>query len=128
MPKLSVGQYAKILYETTRGLNKTEMEPVIQAFVNLVIENQMKKKLPYIIEKFESLSKKMDGVVEMEVTSAHALSNVIQKQVEETFGGKVEMKLKEDPSLIGGVTIKTENKIFDASIKTQLLKMKEQLS
>lgn len=128
MPKLSVRQYARILFETTQGLNEIELNYVTQAFTQFVAKNQMIKKMPNIIQEFVTLCKKMAGVVEMEVISAFPLSGTMQKQIKEIFGRKVEMKLQASRAIIGGLKIKTENKIFDASVKRQLMRMKETLS
>ena len=127
MKTLSPQQYAKALYEATRGLEKKHVEEAVEAFIQMIRQNHEEKKLPQILNEFEVYSKKQEGYIEMEVTSAFPLSNSVKKQINEIFGGKAEMKVKEDGSLLGGVIIKTDNKIFDASVKTQLQKMREQI-
>lgn len=127
MKTLSAKQYAKILFEITKDLQKKDLEEAVQKFIDMVAQNHAEKRLPEILQEFEAYSKKMDGYVELEIISAFPLTSELKKNVNEIFGGKTEMKVVEDKSLIGGVVIKTENKIFDASVKTQLQKMKDQI-
>ena len=127
MKTLSARQYAKVLFEITQDLQKKDLEEAVQKFIEMVVQNHAEKKLAEILNEFERYSKKMDGYVEMEVSSAFPLTEALKKNINEIFGGKTEMTVTEDASLLGGVVIKTENKIFDASLKTQLQKMKEQI-
>jgi F-type H+-transporting ATPase subunit delta len=48
-------------------------------------------------------------------------------EVSKHFGEKVETSVKVDPTLIGGITVRTENTILDGSIKTQLERLRQQL-
>jgi F-type H+-transporting ATPase subunit delta len=65
------------------------------------------------------------------VTSAEKLPPVlvseIQKNLASSTGKEVILSTQEDPSLIGGVVTKIGNIIYDGSLKTQLLKAKENL-
>jgi F-type H+-transporting ATPase subunit delta len=47
--------------------------------------------------------------------------------MESSTGKEVILSIQEDPSLIGGVVTKIGNTIYDGSLKTQLLKAKENL-
>ena len=47
--------------------------------------------------------------------------------MEERTGKQVVLSVKEDPSLIGGILTQINNTIYDGSVKTQLLKFKENL-
>jgi F-type H+-transporting ATPase subunit delta len=51
----------------------------------------------------------------------------IKTQMESSTGKEVILSTLEDPSLIGGVVTKIGNIIYDGSLKTQLLKAKENL-
>ncbi len=127
MAKLSIGQYAKILFEATQDLKKEEMLAVVHNFSEFVKKNQMMKKMPYIVDAFLALVKKKEGITDVQVTTAFALQSPLKKIIHDMFGGKVNMHVAEDKSLLGGIILKTENKIFDASVRTQLQKMKETL-
>lgn len=127
MRKLSIKQYAKVLFEITQDLPKKELEKAVPMFIEMIQKNHAEKKLSQILNEFEKYAKKLEGYVEMNVKTAFPLSSFAKKQINEIFGGKTEMTMSEDASLLGGVVITTENKIFDASLKTQLQKMKEHI-
>ncbi len=127
MPKFSIAQYAKILFQTVSSTQKQDIPLVVNNFSEFVKKNQMMKKMPAILKSFVELVKKQEGEKHVSVISAFPLQNSIKKTINDMFGGKADIAVSEDKSLIGGMILKTENTIFDASIKTQLQKMKERI-
>ncbi len=128
MPKkLSANQYAKVLYEVTQGLQGESLSKAISEFTILVRKNQAWKRMAEIVEAFQKYARKQEGWVELHVTSAHELSEKMIEEISKQFGGKADVTVAEDAKLIGGIKVQTDNKIFDASVKTQLQKMKETL-
>lgn len=128
MPKkLSANQYAKVLYEVTQGLQGESLHKAITEFTLLVRKNQAWKRMSEIVEAFQKYARKQEGWVELHVTSAHTLSEKILEEIRNQFGGKADVTVAEDTTLLGGIKVQTDNKIFDASVKTQLQKMKETL-
>ena len=53
-------------------------------------------------------------------------SETIDK-IKKNFGEKVEVTESVDTNLIGGITVKTEDKILDGSLKAQLNTLKQKL-
>ena len=51
----------------------------------------------------------------------------VKKILENEFNAKVELSQKVDEKLIGGFVLRVEDKQYDASISTQLKKIREQL-
>lgn len=127
MARLLPKQYAKILFESTKGLKGTDLESVIKQFVIFLQGEHMLSKADYIIQEFERYSKKQEGIETIEIASARELSPGEIQEIAKHFGEKVETIQSVDKSLIGGVKIKTENTILDGSIKAQLEKLKQQL-
>lgn len=84
------------------------------------------------VEGFETLLRKMGGHVAVELTTASELSpEVIQRvtaALGANLGGKtVDMKVKTDPALIGGMTLMIGDTLIDGSVATQLERIEEQL-
>jgi F-type H+-transporting ATPase subunit delta len=84
------------------------------------------------VEGFETLLRKMGGHVAVELTTASELSpEVIQRvtaALGANLGGKtVDMKVKTDPALIGGMTLVIGDTLIDGSVATQLERIEEQL-
>ena len=80
-----------------------------------------------IIAEFEKYAKKKSGIIELEITSARKLSDTTLNHIKKIFGEQVESIEKIDGEILGGVKIKMEDKILDASLKTQLLNLKQNL-
>ncbi len=75
---------------------------------------------------------KFFATVQGEVITAYkvdeSLLNEIKKILEDKIGKKVEFQVKEDPSIIGGLIIKTGSYIVDASVKSYMEKLRQQLT
>lgn len=128
MKRLTDNQYAKVLFTLTSECQPKEIPNAVASFLSFVKKQQAQKRLPYVLALYQKLVDRQSGIMELEMTSARALSATTQNNVKAVFGGKVLMKTLEDPDLIGGVIVKTENKIFDGSIRTQLKKLKQHLT
>tara|TARA_Y100000310_G_C20229687_1_gene599629 strand:+ start:64 stop:447 length:384 start_codon:yes stop_codon:yes gene_type:complete len=126
--KTSNRQYAKALYEVTSGLSGADLSIAIENFVQVLAKNYNLSQASSIITEFESYAKSEEGIMAIEITSASELDKGSIQAIKKTFGDKVETVEKIDPALIGGVSIKTEDKILDGSIKTQLQNMKQLLA
>ncbi len=127
MAKLLTRQYGKILFESTKGLKGAELESVLKNFLLFLQSKQMISKADRIMIEYEKYAKESEGIKMIEIVSARELSSGVVKEISKHFGEKVEATVKIDSTLLGGVIVKTENEIFDGSIKGQLEKLKQQL-
>lgn len=127
MKKNSARQYAVSLWLATRGLKGKDLDMAISNFASLLARERLLKKTNVIIDSFIRYAKEQDGVEDIELASAFSLNNKVIESVKKIFGDKVEIVSKVDPALIGGIIIRTRDKILDASIKTQLNKLKQSL-
>ncbi len=124
MKKVTNKQLAKALYEATGELKGSDLKQVLANFVVLLARSHKLKKSEYIIRDFLHYAKAQEGIQEIEITSARELDNKVLAHIKKAFGAHTEATVKVDGSLLGGVRIKTEDKILDASLKTQLNKLK----
>ena len=126
--KISNKQLAKSLSEAVKGLKGADLEKVLINFVGFLVKQRKLKKAEFIISEFVKYSKASEGIREIKITSARKLSEKTIAGIKEVFGDKVEAEIDLDESLLGGIQIRTEDKILDASLKTQLLKLKQSLT
>lgn len=126
--KLSPQNCGKILYELTKDVSAKEMDKIVKQFILFLKQEQMLSKIKYIMDEFVSYTKEKQGIVKLDITSARDLSKSELDKICKHFGQKVETEVKIDETLLGGVVIKDKNRILDASLKTQLQKLKRQLS
>jgi F-type H+-transporting ATPase subunit delta len=125
--KITNKQIALALFEATEKLSGADLDSALQRFVDLLAKKQKLKQIGNIIAEFESISKKAEGIVGIEIKSAKKLDNTTTDGIKKVFGDKVEASEEVDEELLGGITVKTEDKILDGSLKTQLDKLKQSL-
>jgi F-type H+-transporting ATPase subunit delta len=108
------------------GLSKSTLD-----FINLLIERDRMDHFPAIVRSYEGLCDEVSNRLRASLASAEKLPpqlvGEIKTQMESSTGKEVILSIQEDPSLIGGVVTKIGNTIYDGSLKTQLLKAKENL-
>ena len=123
MKKNSTRQYAIALWQATRGLKGKDLEMALTNFAALLARERILKKTEAIITEFISYAKDRDGVQDLEIISARPLADKVVESIRQIFGKKAEATLRTDASIIGGVIVRTRDRILDASIKTQLNKL-----
>jgi F-type H+-transporting ATPase subunit delta len=127
MKNISAQDYAIALYEITTGASKAELEKVISAFVQMLFKAGKLKQADKIIKEFIRYSKKQAGIIDITITTARDIDAKTVALIKSAFGKSVEAELLVDPAQLGGIKIKTENTILDGSLRTQLLRLKQQL-
>ena len=114
-------------------LDKAKIGGLAGNFVRLVASKRRLFALPQMIRGYGALVAKARGVVTAEVTVAEAPSakqlNDIKAALKEAAGSEVDVAVKVDPAIIGGLVVKMGSRMVDASLKTKLnsirLAMKE---
>lgn len=117
--------YAVALFEATKDAKGTDLHDILHQFTTLIFKAGLIKQSDKIISEFIKYGKKQSGVIDIEITSARPLTEKIVAEIKKAFGNKVEATEKVNLEIIGGVRIKTEDKIFDASLKKQLQMLKQ---
>jgi F-type H+-transporting ATPase subunit delta len=84
-----------------------------------------------VYQQFEREMNKRRGLIIAEVTTASEVGESEQaklgRTLEQMTGKRVEFKFKTDASLIGGVVTRIGSVVYDGSVRTQLLDIKERL-
>ena len=100
-------------------------------FLNLLIERGRMDHFTAIVKSYKELYDEVSNRLRASLISPQKLPfplvGEIRNQLESTTGKQVILSTQEDPSLLGGVVTKIGNIIYDGSLKTQLLKAKENL-
>ena len=98
-------------------------EPAVN-LVKVLVEYGRLALMPDVAAAFEELKAQDEGVLDAEITAAAALSDAEVKTVvtrlQAKFGKKVEVSLKVDPEIIGGIKIIIGDTVIDASVRGQL--------
>ena len=127
MKKVSNKQLAQALYQITVDAKGEKLHRAIAEFAKLLARARKISRAENIIAEFEKYSKKQAGIMEITVQSARKLDEKTMNQLKKVFGDEVEASESIDESLLGGVRVRTEDKILDGSLKTQLNQLKQSL-
>lgn len=114
-------------------LAKAGISGVAANFIGLVASKRRLFALPGMIQGFKNLVAEARGIVSAEVTVAEEPSpervEEIRAALKGVAGKDVDVVIKVDPALIGGLVVKMGSRMVDASLKTKLnsirLAMKE---
>lgn len=109
-----------------------QFEGVTMSFLELITQNRREKFMPEIAASFEAQLKEHKGIFPVQLIMATALDaetkkNILAK-VEGSVNGTLEVTELIDESLIGGFIVKIGDKQIDASISSQLNKLKQSLT
>lgn len=102
---------------------------ITKNFLVIVAENGRLSYLESIVNKFKQLTMADKGIIKAIVTTIMPLPPQEEKELKETLqdiighGKSVEVEQKIDPSILGGIMIEFEQKLFDMSIRTRAKQM-----
>ncbi len=102
-----------------------QVNPVFRNFLMVLIDRRRILFLPEICQAFQAKVRELNQTVLAEVTSAAPLGDaqrhsIFEKVTAMTGARHVDLDVKVDPALIGGVVIKVGSQVIDASLKGQL--------
>jgi F-type H+-transporting ATPase subunit delta len=111
-------------------LTSASFTPETQNVLRLLAKNERVTLVPFVAESFRMLLLDHRQIQPGEVVSAHPLSSDQKKRLAGQLGlalGKtMELSYRTDPEILGGVVVRVGNRVFDASVTTQLRRFKEQ--
>ena len=128
--KFSAQQYAEALHQTLSETKPGDQDKVINNFVRVLKTNGDLAYYEAIIGAYESLDREIKGIKDVEIATARdvEINNDVINTLNALVGDNAELKRQVDESLIGGIVVKIEDTLIDASVKGQLTKLKNKLS
>lgn len=107
-------------------------KPLAENLLRLLAVERRLYLLPAIAHWFQHQVILADEVVKVATTSAVALSDAqkeqLVKRLEQRLKAKIKIEYGLDPSLLGGLVIRTDEWVIDASVKGRLNQLTEQLA
>ena len=109
-----------------------DADELIRNFLRLLAAKGRSGQIEQLHEEFERLAAAEERRLEVELTTAHLLSDEderhIVEQIERASGRKVEATRNVDPDLIGGVVIQVGSYRLDASVRGRLERLRRELA
>jgi F-type H+-transporting ATPase subunit delta len=119
----------RILIQVANGL---ELSVLSIHFLSLLLERDRLAHLPGIVNCYRRFLNEAKGRVEAKVVSAAGLDPAMVERLREQLRGisgkEVVLQQETDPSLLGGLLVDLEGKVYDGSVRTQLEKMKQRIA
>jgi|SRR5579872_1304806 len=121
--------YAQALFQAVSETVVKEHDKVLENFVRILNQNGDIGLYQQIEQEYQNLERQSKGIREVSISTA---SNVDPKKIidhlNKVIGGKAEIKHKIDESLIGGVVVRVDDTLIDASLKTSLQKLRKNIA
>lgn len=126
-PKLLLGDKESLLASVAGD----RLSPTARNFVHVLVEADRVVLLPQIAALFDELKAEAEGVARATIDTAFALDHAqlegLTSALERRFGKRMEVNVRVDASLIGGVRIAVGDTVIDGSVKAKLDSMAVQL-
>lgn len=114
------------------GLLPTALPEAGQNFLRLVIENRRLSALAIVAKQFRALTNAKNATADAVVYSAYAIEasalTELSATLEKRFERKLNVRVEQEPALIGGVRVVVGDEVLDTSIKARLEQMKSALT
>ncbi len=120
--------------ERTQALREilADADELVRNFLLLVTEKGRARELPGIVQEFETLVAREEGILDVELTTAVELSEEESRGILDRIEGVSERKLratrKVDPRLIGGFVLQAGSHRVDASVRARLERLRRQMT
>jgi len=112
--------------DALRAVLSAQPKEVVDLLLLLVDRNRLGD-APAILRETALRAEADEGVVRVKVRSARPLSDELSQRLVAAVGGKAEVAVAVEPSLIGGATVRVGDRLVDASVKRQLREMHNRL-
>jgi F-type H+-transporting ATPase subunit delta len=113
-----------------RVLDGRVPDPVAR-LVQVLVERGRIDRLAAVATEYRRLRNQQAGVVEALATTAAPLTGdetvALRRKVAEMTGRTVDLRVEVDESLIGGLTVRVGDTLYDASVRGRLERLRERL-
>lgn len=119
-------QYARALFKMIHeARKKQEREEIITHFIAYLKRKRRLNRLPSILKAFSKVYNEEEGIQPVEVVTAREASQrytvLVEKALKAIFQKtSLEITWRHDPSIIGGIQVRMNDLLIDASVKTKI--------
>lgn len=117
--------------ELLQRVFQDKLQPLLAHFLEVLAAKGKLGHLDQIADAYDDLLDEQLGKIEVDVTVAQQLSpeqlEDVRRKVSTALSKDAVVHQYVDESIIGGLILRVQDKLIDASVKTQIQKLKEQL-
>lgn len=107
------------------------VSPPVLNLIGLMLRRGRIEQLPRLAAEFRRLDNAYQGITLAVATSASPLSSdevqAVVERLEQLTAGRVELEVKVDPSLLGGLVVRVGDQLIDGSVRSRLERLRNQL-
>jgi F-type H+-transporting ATPase subunit delta len=128
-PTFSAAQKQEVVRQVFQG----NVHPVVFNFLMLLIDRKRMSLFSAMVEHYQKLLRGIKQIVLAEVTVAVPLTSEQETTIKDqvlsmTQAREVELRVHQDPDILGGVIVQVGSQVFDASLRGQLRRIGVSLS
>jgi F-type H+-transporting ATPase subunit delta len=116
---------------TLKRVFNGKVSPLLQQFLGVLNHRNKLRYLPQIAKAYHQLLEDQLGNIEVDVTTAQRLSaeqvETVRQRVSAALGKNAIVHQYVDESILGGLVVRVQDKLIDASVRYQLQAIKQQL-
>jgi F-type H+-transporting ATPase subunit delta len=117
--------------ETAASIFGTIVSKPVLNIIGLMIRRGRIGELPRLAAEFRRLDNARQGITLATATSAAPLTpdeiRALTERMEQFTGGRVELDVQVDPSLLGGLVVRVGDRLIDGSVRGRLERLRNQL-
>ncbi len=109
-----------------------ETQPEARNLLHMLIERRKVDLIPEIVRLFDEAVLAARGIVLVDVTTADPLDQLgqifLKRELSRMLGKDVQLRLHEDPEIIGGFVARAGDQVIDGSVVNQLRRLRTRLA
>jgi F-type H+-transporting ATPase subunit delta len=117
--------------EFVNGMLATRVPEPVLKLVGLLVQRGKVDRLPTVAAEYHRLLNRERGVVEALAIAASPLTDdetaALEKKVAGMTGRTVDLRVEVDEALIGGLTVRVGDTLYDASVRGRLERLRDRL-
>ena len=106
--------------------------PIVKNFLRVVLSRGRERALIPIAQEYDKILDKIAGIKRIEVSTAYELppeqKEEVEREMAKLAGARVRLIWQVNPSLLGGLSIRLNDRVVDASVKKRLELLAKRLS
>ncbi|EGL13628.1 F0F1 ATP synthase subunit delta [Paenibacillus chitinolyticus] len=107
------------------------ISPLVMNTIKLLIDRRRQSLLPIVLSDFVQISNESLGQADATIYTALPLSEVQVKEIADNFsrmtGKQIRVQTVVDPSLLGGITVRIGDRLYDGSLAGKLERLEKSL-